>query len=46
MEFTPIVVQKDKIDTERRSVSFNTIFQSKADFDREQKYLQNETKNE
>jgi hypothetical protein len=31
-------------DTERRSVSFNTIFQSKADFDREQKYLQNETK--
>jgi len=31
-------------DPERRSISFNAIFQSKADFDREQKYLQNETK--
>ena len=31
-------------DTERRSISFNALFQSKTDYDREQKYLQNETK--
>ena len=29
-------------DVERRSISFNAVFQSKADLDREQKYLQDE----
>jgi hypothetical protein len=31
-------------ETERRSISFNAVFQSKTDYDAEQKYLHNETK--
>ena len=41
----PYRCEEGQEDTERRSISFNTTFESKADFDREQKYLQNETKN-
>jgi len=40
----PYRCEEGQEDVERRSISFNAIFQSKADFDREQKYLQNETK--